>query len=44
VIERKFVLTSDEKERLVAVMRAQEAFCGVRVLTYCIMDNHFVLP
>jgi putative transposase len=41
VLERKFVLDTNEKEIFVAVMRAQEAFSGVRVLTYCVMDNHF---
>jgi putative transposase len=41
VLEQKFVLDTNEKEIFVAVMRAQEAFSGVRVLTYCIMDNHF---
>jgi REP element-mobilizing transposase RayT len=43
VLEKRFVLNDHEKEIFVAVMRAQEAFSGVRVLTYCIMDNHFHL-
>jgi REP element-mobilizing transposase RayT len=25
----------------VVVLRRWEAFCGVRVLTYCVMSNHF---
>ncbi len=34
---------AQEKEQFVKIMRRYEAFCGVRVLTYCIMSNHFHL-
>ena len=30
-------------EKLIAMMRRQEAFCGVRVLDYAVMANHFHL-
>lgn len=41
VVNRDFVLGSTEKERFIQIMREYEAFCGVRVLTYCILSNHF---
>ena len=31
----------EEKDMLVSLMRRYERFCGVKVLTYCIMGNHF---
>jgi putative transposase len=37
-----FLLESEAvKDRFVAYMRLYERFCGVRVLTYCVMSNHF---
>jgi putative transposase len=30
-----------EKEALVLLMRKMARFCGMRVLTYCVMGNHF---
>jgi REP element-mobilizing transposase RayT len=41
VVNREFVLKKEEKEQLVKWMRRYEAFCGVRVITYCVMSNHF---
>ncbi len=38
---REKVFGAAEKEKFVRVMRKWEAFSGVRVLTYCIMGNHF---
>ncbi|MCP5536989.1 MAG: transposase [Akkermansiaceae bacterium] len=43
VIDRRFVLGRDEKDVFVRMMREYEAFCGVRVLSYCVMSNHFHL-
>jgi len=43
VVDRQFVLGQDEKEKFVQFMRLYEQFCGVRVVTYCIMSNHFHL-
>jgi len=41
VVDRQFVLGPQEKEQLVLLMRRYEAFCGVKVVTYCVMSNHF---
>lgn len=41
VVDRRRVLREVEKEHFVALMRECEAFCEVRVLTYCLMSNHF---
>jgi putative transposase len=41
VVDRNFVLQRGEKERFVELMRIYERFCQVRVLTFCVMINHF---
>jgi REP element-mobilizing transposase RayT len=41
VVDRQYVLGDVEKEQFVAFMREYERFCGVRVITYCLMSNHF---
>lgn len=43
VIDRRYLLNAAEKERFRRLMRAAEAFSGVRILTYAILDNHFHL-
>src|SRR5260370_17564091 len=48
VVDRRFIFQpaghgSPEAERFVLLMRRLEAFCGVRVLTYTLMSNHFHL-
>ncbi|MBK1830824.1 transposase [Verrucomicrobiaceae bacterium R5-34] len=43
VVDRQFILGRVEKDMFVQIMRQYEAFCGVRVLSYCIMSNHFHL-
>lgn len=43
VVDRQFVLGKKEKEQFVSLMRLYEEFCGVRVLTFCVMSNHFHL-
>lgn len=43
VVDRQFVLQEEEKEQFVALMRKLEAFHGMRVVTYCILSNHFHL-
>ncbi|MFT6794836.1 MAG: putative transposase [Rubritalea sp.] len=40
-IHQKFLLGDVEKEQFVKLMRRYEAFCGVRVLSFCVMSNHF---
>jgi hypothetical protein len=41
VVDKRMVLGSEEKEVFVKYMREYEAFCQVRILTYCVMSNHF---
>ena len=41
VVDRRFILGPAEKEEFVRLMREYEAFCGVRVLTFIVMSNHF---
>ena len=48
VVDGRFIFAlrhgrSAPAEKLLAIMRAEEAFCGVRVLDYVIMSNHFHL-
>ena len=43
VVDRRFVLGTEEKEKFRALMRMQEKFTGCRVVSYCLMDNHFHL-
>jgi len=41
VVDRRFILGEAEREQFVTCLRAYEAFCQVRVLTFCVMSNHF---
>lgn len=41
VVNRDYILGDEEKEFFRRTMRKLEAFMGVRVLTYCIMSNHW---
>jgi putative transposase len=41
VVDRRFVLGTEEKEKFRTYMRMQENFTGCRALSYCLMDNHF---
>ena len=41
VVDRAKVLGKEEKEQFVRYMRLYERLFGLRVLTYCLMDNHF---
>lgn len=43
VVDRRFILGDAEKLRFLSILRKLEQFSGVRVLTYCLMDNHFHL-
>jgi len=43
IVDRTFRLDDKEKEIFRTMMRRAEAFCGVRVLTYAVMANHFHL-
>ena len=41
VVDRRFVLGVEEKEKFRTLMRLQEKFTGCRATSYCLMDNHF---
>ncbi len=41
VVDRRFVFGDAEREAFRMFMRMQENFTGCRVLTYCVMSNHF---
>jgi len=41
VVDRDFKFGPKEKGVFVRMMREYEAFCGVQVLSYCVMSNHF---
>ncbi len=41
VVDRQFILKDPEKEHFLALMRGYEVFCGIQIVTYCLMDNHF---
>jgi REP element-mobilizing transposase RayT len=43
VYDRRYLLDTEGKEMLVKLVRAYEDVCGVEVLTFCMMDNHFHL-
>ena len=43
IVDRAFKLDDGEKEQFRGIMRRAEAFCGVQVLTYAVMSNHFHL-
>ena len=41
VVHRQMLLGTAEKEKFVQIMREYEEFCEVKVLTFCVMTNHF---
>lgn len=41
VVDRNYIFGDEEKEFFRLTMRKLEAFTGVKVLTYCIMSNHW---
>lgn len=43
IVGREFLLKEKEKTYFVVLMRRLEAFHGCRILTYCVMSNHFHL-
>jgi putative transposase len=43
VVDRRIVFHAAEREVFRSILRKLEAFCGVRVATYCLMGNHFHL-
>ncbi len=43
VVDRRFVLGTEQKEHFRMLMRMYERFSGCRVLSHCFMTNHFHL-
>jgi len=43
VVDRRLLFGSQEKEKFRSLMRAYEHFSGCRVLSYCLLGNHFHL-
>ena len=43
VVDRRFVFQAREREKFRQFLSEYSAFCGVRVLTWCILSNHFHL-
>lgn len=43
VVDGRFIFQDLEKEYFVRLLRKLEGFHGVRVVTYCVMSNHFHL-
>ena len=43
VVDRRFILGDPEKEVFREILRQCETFYGLKVLTYCLMSNHFHL-
>jgi REP element-mobilizing transposase RayT len=43
VVDKRFALGADEKEKFRSLMRMYEKFSGNRVLSYCLMCNHIHL-
>jgi putative transposase len=41
IVDRRFALEAKEKEIFVRIMRGYEAYCGVRIITFSVMSNHF---
>jgi REP element-mobilizing transposase RayT len=43
VVDGRYIFEEAEAEQFLSLMRECERFCRVRVLTYCVMSNHFHL-
>ncbi len=41
VVDRRFIFGPEEKTQFLVFLRRYERFCRVRILGYCLMDNHF---
>lgn len=42
-VEKRYAFGEPERRKFHSLMRRLEKFCGVQVLTYCLMSNHFHL-
>ena len=43
VVDRQFIFGEIEKEHFARLMRQYAHFCGIQILTFCLMGNHFHL-
>ncbi|MGB6223562.1 transposase, partial [Haloferula sp.] len=43
IVGREFLLGPAEKDHFLKLMRLYEKLCGLRILSYCLMSNHFHL-
>ena len=43
VVDRQLIFGDLEKEHFALLMRQYARFCGIRILTFCLMGNHFHL-
>jgi putative transposase len=43
IVDRRYVLAQPEKNQFVQYMREYATFCGISVVTHCVMSNHFHL-
>jgi putative transposase len=43
VVDRQFIFGPEEKNLFLSLMEEYSQFCGVRVISYCVMGNHFHL-
>lgn len=43
VVDRRFIFGDVEKEYFARLIRRYAQFCGIHILTYCLMGNHFHL-
>ncbi|MBN9692724.1 MAG: transposase [Verrucomicrobia bacterium] len=43
VVDRRHCFEQEEKEQFVKLLWEYATFCGIRVLNYCVMSNHFHL-
>ncbi|MBI1839372.1 MAG: transposase, partial [Verrucomicrobia bacterium] len=41
VVDRRFAFHDREKDQFVSYLNEYQAFCGVHVVTFCVMSNHF---
>lgn len=41
IIEKRSILGDVEKERFVMLMRCLAGFCGLEIITFAVMENHF---
>lgn len=41
IVDKQYLMQAEEREVFVGMMRMYEEFCGVRVISYCVMSNHF---